>query len=188
MAKASVESLYFKGTPEFLAIVKEADQKAASEFERAKQLATEVGGDAPVFQDGRMVGVHFEGKAPDGWKNIPGAPKWERYFRPLISKGHRDLADRIASIRRPTWSDDVLSKVNLAGHLVIGEHVRGQGFRMLGARGHRLGSDIVVEVPVSKKENGDYDYSGHPLLIPISKADFLQLQADFERSKEQVAA
>jgi len=187
--------VYFKAKPELMGFYQEIQSARALFSKAANDLAVSVGGKAAVNDGHRMAGVYFPNGAPEGWKHIQGTQKHEKFFEPKIShsKEMRELSEKMRGIKRPTWKD-LLKKIDLDGYCFLGKPAPGQrGITMLYASGEIIGDVLIIKVPVSegKADNSDLresGYKGYDLLIPITKAKYLQMLADAEREKEAADA
>lgn len=101
MSKNKAEYAYFKATHELLSFKKELESEKLKVMEKVLEFVARVGGKEAVSSGASVVGVHFESTPPEGWKHVPGSKKWENYFSPCVSKGHRNLLDEMQEFRIP---------------------------------------------------------------------------------------
>lgn len=176
------ETKYFLASDALISRIEEINLERSAAIVLAEAFAKQYGGDAPLYQSGRVVGLDFSGAAPAGWSK----PKYTggvRFSRPLKTKAEgKEAYEHMREIPRLKSWKDVLALVGLEGHSALEAPPKGTvGFTMKYSTGDYVGDQLVIEVPDADS------YKGHDLLTEISKADYLQMQADHEKQKEQAA-
>ena len=108
---------YFLASGESVEKVRKFFEARSAAISSAQALAAEVGGTGPAVS-WAMVGVFFEGSAPDGWTSKGVSMDGAKYYMPLRrSKAGKELCKRMATIRVPSAADLHSQFTKDGGHL-----------------------------------------------------------------------
>lgn len=177
---SEIHYIYFKAKPELMIQVNAINERVKAFSADALKLARSEGAIAAVMDQTSMVGFHFPmGPPDDTWRKVEGTGNGQKFFRPMVSRGHRELDAKMRALRKPTWAS-VLALVDLYSHHVLGTHQRGRGFPAHYAEGEYLGEDLVFKVPIGKgtaQMIGDASYTGHVLLEPLTLSQYYSMKA-----------